>query len=548
MSRSRFVLGLGVLALGFSSALSAQSVSHASAGASRSLASAPEGAPACAPTTITQSSSQTITPLNSASCNNAGIHTDNSYWRAFTLTDSGVDGAFAICSVQIGVESATAGAAEGGHQPITIRLYTSDAAFPGGTLTQIGTADASVADQSGTVLAVPIAAIAPAGSQLVVEVFTPNGAPAGNSFFIGSNSALQTGTSYISAAACALPNPTPTGDIGFPDMHIVMNVIGQELLATPTALAVDTTGAGNLNGVLEIGETATIEPSWTNPTATIFTLQGSIADFSGAPGAFYIVDDGSADYGAVNGGATADCGTATGNCYSLHITGSRPTQHFDAQLTEAPTPGLLGAPTPPLPYKVWTLHVGESFTDVPTSNQFYSFIETIFHNGVTGGCGAGTDYCPDGTTLRKQMAVFLLKAKNGPAYAPPACSGTVFLDVPCTGGIFDPWIEDLSQQQITGGCGGGNYCPDNPVTRAQMAVFLLKTKFGPAYKVPACTGTVFLDVPCTGGPFDPWIEALANLGVTGGCGGGNYCPNNPNTRGQMAVFLTKTFDLVLYGP
>jgi hypothetical protein len=41
---------------------------------------------------------------------------------------------------------------------------------------------------------------------------------------------------------------------------------------------------------------------------------------------------------------------------------------------------------------------------------------------------------------------------------------------------------------------------------------------------------------------------LFNEGITGGCGGGNYCPGSPNTRGQMAVFLVKTFGLQLYGP
>jgi hypothetical protein len=81
-----------------------------------------------------------------------------------------------------------------------------------------------------------------------------------------------------------------------------------------------------------------------------------------------------------------------------------------------------------------------------------------------------------------------------------------------------------------------------------MAVFLLKTLLGSGYTPPACTGTVFLDVPCTGGIFDPWIEDLAGRSITGGCGGGNYCPGSPNTRGQMAVFLTKTFNLLLYGP
>ncbi|MGE5412566.1 MAG: S-layer homology domain-containing protein, partial [Syntrophomonadaceae bacterium] len=64
---------------------------------------------------------------------------------------------------------------------------------------------------------------------------------------------------------------------------------------------------------------------------------------------------------------------------------------------------------------------------------------------------------------------------------------------------------------------------------------------------PAPLTPTFGDVPASH-PFFQYIEALAASGITGGCGGGNYCPNNPNTRGQMAVFLTKTFSLVLYGP
>ena len=72
-----------------------------------------------------------------------------------------------------------------------------------------------------------------------------------------------------------------------------------------------------------------------------------------------------------------------------------------------------------------------------------------------------------------------------------------------------------------------------------MAVFLLKTKHGSSHVPPACQG-VFDDVPCSL-PFAPWIEELAAEQITGGCGGNNYCPNNPNTRGQMAVFIIKTF-------
>ncbi len=134
---------------------------------------------------------------------------------------------------------------------------------------------------------------------------------------------------------------------------------------------------------------------------------------------------------------------------------------------------------------------------MPRAHGFYTFIETLFHNEVTGGC-AGGNYCPGNPVTRAQMAVFLLKAKFGSDHVPPPCTGALFPDVPCTGGPFDPWIEELSTLGITGGCGGGNYCPGNSVTRAQMAVFLLKTLEGSAYDPPDCNGD-FDDVPCTPG-------------------------------------------------
>jgi hypothetical protein len=139
------------------------------------------------------------------------------------------------------------------------------------------------------------------------------------------------------------------------------------------------------------------------------------------------------------------------------------------------------------------------------------------------------------------MAVFLLKGRHGLCYVPPPCTGTMFLDVPCQGSPFDPWIEALATEGISGGCGGGNYCPTVPVRRDQMAVFLLKAEHGASYAPPPCAGT-YGDVPCPS-TFANWIEQLNAEGITGGCGGGNYCPGNSNTRGQMAVFIVKTFRL-----
>jgi hypothetical protein len=59
---------------------------------------------------------------------------------------------------------------------------------------------------------------------------------------------------------------------------------------------------------------------------------------------------------------------------------------------------------------------------------------------------------------------------------------------------------------------------------------------------PAPTSATFGDVP-TGHPFFQFVEAMVAAGVTAGCGGGNYCPDAPLTRGQMAVFLAKALGL-----
>ena len=140
-------------------------------------------------------------------------------------------------------------------------------------------------------------------------------------------------------------------------------------------------------------------------------------------------------------------------------------------------------------------------------------------NGITSGIGGG-NYAPDQATLRQQMAVFLLRGKYGLCYTPPPCEGD-FPDVACPS-TFADWIEALADEGITGGCGGGSYCPGNPVLRQQMAVFLLKAKHGSTYTPPPCTGA-FNDVACPS-TFADWIEQLAEEEITGGCGGGQLLP------------------------
>lgn len=183
----------------------------------------------CGDTTITQSVSQTIFPT-AFSCNTDNIVKENSFYRAFELNSFGITEDFDVCAVQVGINAAFGGS--GGQQPATLKLYTSIPPFPAGfpgSLNLIGTTGViQIEDQQLTVLTIPVSGTAPAGSELVVELFIPNGNDADNTFFIGSNSIGEIGPSYFRAPACNAPTPVTTAAAGAFFVHFVMNVIGNE--------------------------------------------------------------------------------------------------------------------------------------------------------------------------------------------------------------------------------------------------------------------------------------------------------------------------------
>jgi S-layer homology domain len=186
-----------------------------------------------------------------------------------------------------------------------------------------------------------------------------------------------------------------------------------------------------------------------------------------------------------------------------------------------------------------------TFADVLGNSTFWKFVEGIYAAGITGGCATSPNllYCPSSNVDRATMAVFLLRGIHGASYTPPAVgTSTGFLDVPVTYWAA-AWIKQLAAEGITSGCGSGNYCPSTLVTRAQMAVFLLRSKHGASYVPPAVGGsTGFTDVPTTYWAA-AWIKQLAAEGITSGCGGGLFCPESNVTRAQMAVFLSNTFSI-----
>jgi len=122
-----------------------------------------------------------------------------------------------------------------------------------------------------------------------------------------------------------------------------------------------------------------------------------------------------------------------------------------------------------------------------------------------------------------------------------------FADVPMGSFAFSQ-IELISAARITAGCGDGNFCPSDPITRAQMAVFIEKSLGVTA--APVCTGTVFGDINASSPTpaFCGYIERFAADGITAGCGGGNFCPSDNVTRAQMAVFIERSLGVTAAPP
>jgi len=366
---------------------------------------------------------------------------------------------------------------------------------------------------------------------------------------------------------------------------------------TPFALEADREAAtgtvSDHNRVFEPNETARVDPSWLN------TLDNADPDITGAatlltgPGdgtsATYNIVDATADYGAIPAHTASDCNTATGDCYEMQILQTSPSvrphlsdhlRHWDATFFETLSSGET---------KTWSLHLGDTFLDVPRANGFYRFIETILHNHITVGCGDGTLFCPAAPTQRNQMAAFIARSLAGTDAAVPLSSGdydcvngpSQFTDVPTTSG-FCKHVNYLRDQKVAFGCTVTEFCPNNNVTRGSMAVFIARAlevidgnTADPDGSIPLfsydqtggtrqynCTGSTQIDqahsIPANTPPFTDIAPSSPLCPVTGllyvrhivdGFGDGSYHPLTNIRRDQTAKILTNAFvKLPLYGP
>jgi len=187
-----------------------------------------------------------------------------------------------------------------------------------------------------------------------------------------------------------------------------------------------------------------------------------------------------------------------------------------------------------------------AFTDVQEPFADYANVMSLW--GITTGCTA-TTFCPTATITRWQFAIFLIRSMEGnPCPNNTACAAgftytatTYFTDVLATDTSF-PYVQKLRDLGITSGCTTTTFCPNDLVPRWAAATLIvrgkLKALFGDRFTYPSTPS--FEDVAPASSAF-PYIQKLFELGITSGCTATQFCPDDPITRQQAAVFIVRAF-------
>jgi Subtilase family/S-layer homology domain len=166
------------------------------------------------------------------------------------------------------------------------------------------------------------------------------------------------------------------------------------------------------------------------------------------------------------------------------------------------------------------------FSDIGGSKHYGNILWAV-HQRLIAGC-TSTRFCPDGSLTRGQLATALARGLGL-----PATSTDYFSDDEAS--PHEANINRLRAAGLTGGCGGGKYCPGQAVRRGGLATALAR-----ALGLPATNNDFFVDDERS--PHEANINRIAAAGITTGCGGGRYCPDSRVTREQATAFLRNAFD------
>jgi hypothetical protein len=181
----------------------------------------------------------------------------------------------------------------------------------------------------------------------------------------------------------------------------------------------------------------------------------------------------------------------------------------------------------------------EIFSDVPSDYWAYDYIIAIYDAGITTGCAQDNPDTPENE--RRYCPEDSVTRGQMAAFIIRAKYGEdfsytttpYFTDVPTTHTFFK-YVQKLRDDGIT--VASGTYGVDNYVTRGQMAAFIIRAKFGESFSYT--TTPYFSDVPSTHN-FFKYVQKLKDEGITAVTG--TYYVDNNVTRAEMAAFLARAF-------
>ena len=402
---------------------------------------------------------------------------------------------------------------------------------------------------------------------LAVASFTGNGKAQIAAASLGSNtvSILLDGPAGLTAVAGA--SQSVPAESTFPTQFAVQTTgFGVPVSGIPVSFAAPPTGAsGIFNGaglvasVVSGANGIATAPFFTantfagpyTVTASTGTSTVSLAPFSltnTVTSCSYSVSASSLFFDSTGGTSTLSIATLGGCGWSAvspapWITFSNPSGSGAGTATASIAPNSTGvARTATILVGGQVLTVTEAataqiFADVPPSAYYFDAANLLYAKGITSGCGvAPLVYCPTQSISRAQMAVFLVRSVYGSDNF-TASSTPYFTDVPA-GSFGFQWIQKLYELGITAGCGPGLFCPNDAVTRSQMAVFLVRVRLGAMAPFNYPLTPFFTDVQPSGFAFQ-WIQRIKEDQITSGCSVTTYCPDSDVTRGDMAVLLLR---------
>jgi PKD repeat protein len=326
----------------------------------------------------------------------------------------------------------------------------------------------------------------------------------------------------------------------------------------------------NLNGVLEPGETALLEPIWRNQTAAPVALSATATILPGLPGVNLNLPTANASFGSINPGTAANCQVITGVCYQMAVAipPTRPAVHWDAHITETLSNGIAFSSP---------VHIGHSFMDVSENDPSYPHIEALLHNNVAAAFEDGT-FRPWAASTHLDMVMFMARGLVAPVGdgAVPDSGMAGKLAYSCMPG-GKSLLRDVSISSqvckyahfliakgvnIEFECSPKRLCIARDNTRAAMAVILAGSVAGGNTQVPMsgtysdsgavrsydCSvsgGSHFTDVLATD-PFCRHVNYLWARDIISGNNGGPYGPSSIVTRAELARSLVNGLSLKLY--